>query len=250
MITDNHGGTTPLSYLNILFMPFVLMVRYLVAMRTKLAVELSYSGTAYIGWQPQPAVDGTSVYDVVHHALAMAGIPSGPVAAGRTDKGTHAKSTWCTVSVKRSSPVCAGLERDAELAALRLEVNAHLPADVCIRRIVDAPLSAHAMTGPSSKVYSFFLLHGCKPSTVAWLGNACWVMEAQLNVEAMQLALPSLIGTHDFRALCAVQDPKRCARRSILAASILTHDHLRFPFLGCFDAAAPAAPIMPEQCPR
>ena len=61
--------------------------------RWKFRIDISYIGTAYCGWQPQPREVRPSVYDVVAAALAVAGRGrlGGAVAAGRTDKGVHAR---------------------------------------------------------------------------------------------------------------------------------------------------------------
>lgn len=206
-------------------------------MRTKLAIEVAYLGTSYIGWQAQPASEGRSVYDVVHGALIEAGINSGPVASGRTDKGTHAMSMWLTVGVHRASAVFPGDERDAELAVLQEDINRHLPADVRCLNVLDARLSAHAMTGTQAKTYSYFVLHGIELASVPpWLANACWVQETRLDVRAMRGALPALVGCNDFRALCAVQDPRRSTVRTMSHASLHHQSHMQFPFFGCYDA--------------
>ena len=68
-------------------------------MRLKLAIEVQYLGLPYVGWQPQPSEQGAvSVYEVLHAALSACGLPSGPIASGRTDKGVNAASQWCTVN--------------------------------------------------------------------------------------------------------------------------------------------------------
>ena len=214
-------------------------------MRTKLALEVQYLGKNYIGWQPQPAVEGRSVYEAVHEALQAVGIDSGPVAAGRTDKGTHAMSTWLTVGVRRSTEVCAGPARDDELSALCDALNQHLPVDIRAIRIVDAPLSAHAMTGSTGKTYSYFLLCGAGAAHhTSWLSDASWALPDLLDVGAMEAALPRLVGRNDFRALSAVQDPRRSTVRTIESATVQIVHRYHFPFLGCFDEPAADSPAV------
>mmetsp|Transcript_36443 Transcript_36443/g.96127 ORF Transcript_36443/g.96127 Transcript_36443/m.96127 type:complete len:329 (-) Transcript_36443:161-1147(-) len=209
-------------------------------MRTKMALEIQYLGTAYIGWQPQGhAVGGKSVYEIVAEALSSLGITSGPVAAGRTDKGVHAMSMWLTVTVRRACPITPGPERNLELDHMQQLLNVHLPADVRVLQVLDAPLSANAMAGSSGKTYTYFLLQGAKMEAAAHthgFQDVCWLIDGTLDVGAMQAALPALVGHHNFRALCAVQDPKRSTERTITHASLFERRHMMLPLFGCLDA--------------
>ena len=216
-------------------------------MRTKLAIEVEYLGARFIGWQPQPAVEGTSVFEAVHAALQAIGIPGGPVASGRTDKGTNAMSNWLTITVRRQ-PAMPGPERDAELDTLCRTMNENLPADVRCLRIVDAPLTAHAITGSDAKTYSYFVMDGCIGECSSAWHDGCWVLADTLDVQAMRAALPGLVGFKDFRQLCAIQDPRRDTRRTIHHATISSLTHHAFPLLGCFEQTCPYMPIPKDAC--
>ncbi len=103
--------------------------------RKKLVIELQYLGTAYDGWQPQP--NQSSVYDVVAAALhETTGETHGPVVAGRTDKGVHAKHQLVSVRTERSH------DHEALVAAL----NAALPKDVRVLSAHEGPATFHATT--------------------------------------------------------------------------------------------------------
>jgi len=220
-------------------------------MRSKLALEIQYVGTAYIGWQAQgDGAPGPSIYEAVATALRSIGINSGPVAAGRTDKGVHAMSMWLTVTTRRSVQVCPGAERNVELDSMCSELNQQLPADIRVLQVVDAPLSAHAMTCSSGKTYTYLIRHGVEQDSCHPLANACWTMNQCLDVQAMRAALPPLIGRCDFRALCAVQDPKRSTVRTITHASVHVPQHLTLPLLGCYDAATPDTIVPQCDCRR
>jgi tRNA pseudouridine38-40 synthase len=208
--------------------------------RCRLALEVAYLGTRYIGWQAQPAIEGTAVYDVLHAALSASGITeSGPMAAGRTDKGTHAMSQWCTVNVPQSTPAVTGPLRDAELNALRDAINKHLPSDVRCLSVCDALPHANAVSSATGKTYSYFVLHGsaggrCEPG---WR-DACWVLTEQLDVRAMRNAVDGFVGRRDFRHLTCHKAPSKSTIRHVTSASIHKRRHLAFPLLGCYDGAS------------
>ena len=71
-------------------------------MRTKLVAELSYLGTRFIGWQPQPAEEGIAVYDEVAPALRAAASPR----AGRpTAPATRTHSSRDVVRGRSSASI-------------------------------------------------------------------------------------------------------------------------------------------------
>ena len=112
--------------------------------RKKLVIELQYLGTAYDGWQPQP--NQSSVYDVVATALhKCTGETHGPVVAGRTDKGVHAKHQLISVRTDRS---------DDDHEALVATLNAALPKDVRVLSAREAPATFHATTSVRQKTYA------------------------------------------------------------------------------------------------
>ena len=113
--------------------------------RRKLVIELQSLGTAYDGWQPQP--NQSSVYDVVAAALHKTTDEThGPVVAGRTDKGVHAKHQLVSVRTERSH------DHDALVAAL----NAALPDDVRVLKAQEAPATFHATTSVRQKTYAYY----------------------------------------------------------------------------------------------
>ena len=102
--------------------------------RKKLVIELQYLGTVYDGWQPQP--NQSSVYDVVAAALhKCTGETHGPVVAGRTDKGVHARHQLVSVRTERShdhEALVAALDPRMFTATAHAVVN----RDNCPRLIV------------------------------------------------------------------------------------------------------------------
>jgi len=236
-------------------------------MRHKLRLELQWLGTRYCGWQAQPNTPGPpSIFEVVHSALKEAtGQDGGPVVAGRTDKGVHAMRQAATVTVRgppradvdgnsagdTAAAATATAERLAELEALVARLNALLPPDVRVLSVADAPPSAHALTDAVRKTYSYFLLAGpSAPERCAAWAVGCWLLPRAVDLRTVALAAAALTGHHDFRSFTSTQDPRRDTRRTLHAVHVQPCEHYAFPLLGCFCAAAPAAPQPPAGCPH
>src|SRR5690606_23765233 len=99
-------------------------------------LEISYDGTAYHGWQIQP--NATSVQEKLNFALqTFLREDIETIGAGRTDTGVHARQLF----VHRDSghPL---LQDDP--AKCRHALNALLPFDIAIHRILAVHTDAHA----------------------------------------------------------------------------------------------------------
>ena len=99
-------------------------------------IYLSYDGTAYHGWQIQP--NGESVQETLQRALAtLLHQEVAVTGAGRTDAGVHAALMVAHFDVE------APLGEDG-IGSLVYRLNAILPHDIAIHRIVPVPPDAHA----------------------------------------------------------------------------------------------------------
>ena len=166
----------------------------------RIALGIEYDGSRFLGWQTQPG--GGSVQDAIEPALA--GIAGGAVAltaAGRTDRGVHARAQ------------VAHFDTDAErpLSAWVRGVNALLPDSVAVlwARPVDGEF--HARYSAFARTYRYLLLNRqVRPALAA--RYAGWY-HAPLEVEAMREAARLLAGEHDFSAFrsaeCQARSPIR-----------------------------------------
>ena len=97
-------------------------------------LTLSYDGTDFHGWQTQPGF--RTVQEVLE--TAMSRLTNGQRvrvnASGRTDTGVHAVGQVAN----------AFLDTTVPLHALAKAINAHLPEDVIVREIEEAPQSFDA----------------------------------------------------------------------------------------------------------
>jgi tRNA pseudouridine38-40 synthase len=153
----------------------------------RLALGLSYRGTAYHGWQSQPG--GATVQDRLEHALAQfAGMAQATVCAGRTDAGVHA--------VNQVVHLDTTLER--EMFSWVRGTNRFLPEDIAVQWCMPVRDDFHARNAARSRRYAYILLESpVRPALEA--GLVGWSFRA-LDGDAMRAAASHLIGEHDFGA--------------------------------------------------
>ncbi|MDO5101461.1 MAG: tRNA pseudouridine(38-40) synthase TruA [Lautropia sp.] len=166
--------------------------------RQRWVCGLSYDGRHYCGWQKQPVVPGLkpSVQMTVEAALsAVAGEPVDIRCAGRTDAGVHALEQVIEFAVGVDRPTTAWVRG----------ANAHLPDDVAMRWAVPLPPEADFDARFSARARTYwYLLIDSPVAPPLWQGRAGWT-HRPLDVDAMQVAVEPLIGTHDFSSFRAAE---------------------------------------------
>ncbi|MDR2187182.1 MAG: tRNA pseudouridine(38-40) synthase TruA [Azonexus sp.] len=170
----------------------------------RIALGLSYLGTAYQGWQSQPS--GRTVQDQLQQALArFADLPVTTVCAGRTDAGVHG-----LVQVVHFD---ASIER-APFSWVR-GTNRYLPSDIAVQWAQAMPDAFHARASALARRYAYVVLESpVRPSLEA--GRVGWVFRP-LDGAAMRAAAARLIGEHDFSSFrasaCQALSPVKQMRR-------------------------------------
>lgn len=179
----------------------------------RVALGVSYVGSAYKGWQSQP--QGGTVQDVLEHALQrFATVPLKVVCAGRTDAGVHGINQV----VHLDSP----LERDP-FSWVR-GTNTFLPPDVAVQWAREVGQDFHARNSARGRRYAYVLLESpVRPALES--GRVGWVFRP-LDGDAMRQAAAHLLGEHDFSSfrssMCQSPTPvkhlreiqiRRCVRR-------------------------------------
>ncbi|NLW07829.1 MAG: tRNA pseudouridine(38-40) synthase TruA [Clostridia bacterium] len=158
----------------------------------RLNISLAYDGTAYAGWQVQPAAHGPTVQGVVADALTrLTGEKINPVAAGRTDAGVHARGQVISFDTTANIPV----ER------WPLALNSHLPQDIVALAAETVTDDFHARFSACWKWYRY-TIHNHRIADV-FRRRYSWQVRQPLDREAMVTAAAYLVGRHDFRAFCA-----------------------------------------------
>jgi tRNA pseudouridine38-40 synthase len=151
-------------------------------------LTLSYDGTDFSGWQTQPG--HRTVQETLEQAIAkLTGEPRVRVnASGRTDAGVHALGQVVNCfSATHLEPV-----------VLVRAINAHLPEDVVVHEVAEAPLAFDANRDALRKLYRYVIHDGEVPSPFH-RRYACH-SRRRLDAVAMARAAAVLRGQHDFHS--------------------------------------------------
>ncbi|MBX3608181.1 MAG: tRNA pseudouridine(38-40) synthase TruA [Piscinibacter sp.] len=169
----------------------------------RLALGISYRGSAYQGWQSQPG--GRTVQDSVERALSdFAAVPLRVMCAGRTDAGVHALNQVvhldCTIERAPFSWVRGS--------------NRYLPHDIAVQWCQPVDDAFHARNSALGRRYAYVLRESpVRPALEQ--GLAGWSFR-RLDGDAMRAAAALLIGEHDFSAFrsaeCQAASPVKILR--------------------------------------
>ena len=166
----------------------------------RIALGIEYDGSRFLGWQTQPG--GGAVQDALEPALgAIAGSPVSVTAAGRTDRGVHARSQVIHFDTEAMRPGSAWVRG----------VNALLPATVAVLWSHQVDAQFHARYSALSRTYRYELLNrAVRPALAA--SRMGW-FHRPLDLEKMRAAAACLVGEHDFSAFrsseCEAKTPVR-----------------------------------------
>jgi tRNA pseudouridine38-40 synthase len=157
----------------------------------------AYDGTDFAGWQSQPG--GNTVQDFLGRRLSQIfQCPIVAVGSGRTDAGVHARGQ---VFHFDAPPWFHGAP--ALLRALRCG----FPKTIQVSSIAPAPSGFHARFSATGKRYIYVLQRGFADPFHC---RHRWSLgDGPLDVNAMELAAPLFLGTHDFTAFstgCSVEE--------------------------------------------
>lgn len=148
-------------------------------------IILSYDGSPFCGWQTQP--DAKTVQECLEKALStLLKTDISVTGAGRTDSGVNA------VGYTAHFDFDPGEGFDARLLGYKL--NAILPKAVVIHGISEAGGDFHARFSAKQRKYTYFLHRTKDPFADNYSFHCPWA----LDIDAMNKAAASLLGTHDF----------------------------------------------------
>ncbi len=167
-----------------------------------IALALSYTGTAYHGWQVQK--NAVSVAETLEKALASVVChPVKATGAGRTDAGVHAQVYVANFRTTSGIPV----ER------LPLAVNPRLPDDISVRRATVVPDGFNAIGSCLKKEYTYKIYNSRIRDP--FFVNRVWFYSRPLDEGIMAEAARQFVGTHDFAAVRSVGTVTRTTVRTV-----------------------------------
>ena len=140
--------------------------------------------------------------DALERALAaIAGVPISVTAAGRTDRGVHARSQVVHFDTDVVRPASAWVRG----------VNASLPDSVAVLWSHEVNAEFHARYSALARTYRYELLN--RPVRPALAATHVGWFHLPLDVENMRAAAALLVGEHDFSAFrsseCQAKTPVR-----------------------------------------
>jgi len=168
---------------------------------------LAWRGTAYAGWQIQP--NAPTIQGALEAAVAaMCGLDGAiPVSAtGRTDAGVHAKMQIIgfRLPVERTPhQVVSG-------------INHHTASDISCLQAQMMPDDFSPRRWARGKLYRYRILN--RKPRCPFRAEFVWHMRTALDVQAMSLAIPTLVGQHDFSSFRAAGCSANTTVRTIQAA--------------------------------
>ena len=177
----------------------------------RVLLTVSYDGTAYVGWQRQ--LNGVAVQQRLEEALrTLTGVHTPVTGASRTDAGVHALGQ------------CAHFDTRASIPADRFPfaLNTQLPPDIKVLEGRDVEPFFHARFDAIGKIYTYRVHNAPHPS--ALYRNYMAHVPVKLNVPAMEEALNTLTGTHDFAAFQAMGGTAKTTVRTVTRVSLTQED--------------------------
>jgi tRNA pseudouridine38-40 synthase len=171
-----------------------------VASQQRFFLELAFNGTQYHGWQVQP--NAIAVQQKLNEALAiLLRRPVETTGAGRTDTGVHARQLFVHFDMltQAPQPIEGGAEdlQSSDPFRGRLELaslNALLPYDIAVKRIIAVHADAHARFDATLRSYEYHIHFSKDP----FRQNFSWQIKGELDVELMNQAAQIIMEYTDF----------------------------------------------------
>jgi tRNA pseudouridine38-40 synthase len=162
-----------------------------------LKATLEYDGTRYRGWQAQ--MNARTVQGVFQGAVdQVLGEGVRVYGSGRTDAGVHALAQVASLH-PRAGQLEAG---PLPLERLRQGLNDHLPPDVHVLALENAPPDFHARHSALLRLYRYRVSRRRTAFAKPWV----WWVRDPLDASRMNEAARLFLGRHDFSSFCENPD--------------------------------------------
>ncbi|MGV3525869.1 MAG: tRNA pseudouridine(38-40) synthase TruA [Candidatus Sericytochromatia bacterium] len=176
-------------------------------MSTPLALQISYDGSGFAGFQALPGL--RTVQGELEAALGrLLRHPCPVVAAGRTDAGVHAYGQ--VVSLSSDLPVPP--------ARFQTLLQKQLPPDLAVVQIWPVSTGFHARFSARARHYRYLLRLNADPDPFA--ARQSWHCPYPVDPEALRQAWRQSLGTHDWRAFARTGSTRRSTTISVWVAEL------------------------------
>ena len=197
--------------------------------RRRVAMELSYDGRAFCGWQRQKDADSVqqTIIDAVTRMIGDRNIDV--IGSGRTDSGVHAYGQVAHVEFD----AC-----DIPAKAFHMGLNALLPYSIRIRRSWDVDNSFHARYSAMAREYRYFCR--CGEPHDSFSDGLVTVLREFPDIELLNSYATHIVGTHDFTTFACSKDTCPSKVRDIYEAEFGWKESMYGDKLLCFRIAGNA----------
>ena len=151
----------------------------------RLFIELAYDGTHYHGWQVQP--NAVTVQELLDKALTtLLRQPIETTGCGRTDTGVHAIAYFAHLDVETMDNIPQAIDKRS--------LNALLPHDIAVKKIMPVHPEAHARFDATLRSYEYHIHFEKDP----FLNGYSWLLRDRPNVKLMNQAAAIVMQYTDF----------------------------------------------------
>ena len=152
----------------------------------RIALQVEYEGTRYMGFQfqpEQPTIQG-EIEKAIHQ---LTGETTRIRGASRTDSGVHAYGQ-----------IVDGLIKDKYcIRTVQKALNHYLPSDIKVINAYDVYESFHSRRDAQSRIYRYQILNRSDPSPLR--RRTHYVIQEPLDDSRMSQAAKDMVGSHDFK---------------------------------------------------
>lgn len=170
----------------------------------KVALNISYDGSRFLGSQSQPHKN--SVEDELKLALNHVGIFDAPIMSSRTDKGVHALSQVVSVRI--------GEFWNKRLKHLKNQINKHLHPAIRLKSIKIVNDNFHARYDAKARRYRYIISH----KQLNAFNSAYLSYFESFDINMANNILKCFIGEHDFSSFMKVGSNSKSSIRYVKKA--------------------------------
>ena len=161
-------------------------------------VDLAYDGTGFHGYARQDGL--RTVQGEFETALFHRTGEVKTAVAGRTDAGVHAAGQVISFVVDDS----------LDTGTLQRSLNSQLGPEIAVYAVSEVPDAFHARFSATGRGYRYRIWNA--PVHDPLLFRTTWHVPDPLDVPAMDRAVGTLVGTHDFASFCRKATGRSTAR--------------------------------------